>query len=226
MAVGLWCAAVGGAALAADGDVQLARLTPDDVQPSRIGPMPEPLSVEDEGRYRLLFALQDQARWREADRIIARLGDRLLLGHVLAQRYLSPKGYRASYAELDDWLHRFGDHPEAVQLYKLAMARKPEDAPAPPDPVQGYLGGHGQELRMADADTTAAAHRLLASGIAAWRQHAYDRAAAQFARVASMDGAAGEDIAAGAFWAARAQMVLGHPRRVEGFLRTAADFER
>jgi soluble lytic murein transglycosylase-like protein len=215
--------------LAAGADIQMARLTPGDEPQiqlgpqAQLGPLPEPLDVADEGRYRRIFELQDHARWREADRLIQRLDDPLLMGHVLAQRYLHPTGYRSSYHELADWLGRFGDYPEATRIYRLAMERKPADAPAPPGPTLGYLGGHGQELRVADARTRAAARSLFAHGISAWRRGAYESAATQFARLANLDGAAGEAVAAGAFWAARAHMVAGHPRLVDGFLRIAAD---
>lgn len=223
LALGLLSAAAGGQALGAEGDIQIARLTTDDAAPTRLGTVPEPLDAADEGRYRLIFELQHQAKWQKADRLIARLDDPLLMGHVLAQRYLHPTGYRSSYHELASWLARFGDYPEAARIYSLALTRRPDDASSPPPPVEGYLGGHGQELRVADARTTATAHRLFASGIAAWRQHAYDRAATAFAKLSSLEGAAGEDVAAGAFWAARTHMVAGHPRLVDGFLRTAAD---
>src|SRR5262249_40030565 len=72
-------------------------------------------------------------RWADADRLIRGLKDPLLLGHVQAERYLSPNVH-ASYAELAAWLKRYGDLPGADEIYKLALKRKPRGA-APPHPT-------------------------------------------------------------------------------------------
>jgi soluble lytic murein transglycosylase-like protein len=85
---------------------------------------PTPLDQVDAARYREIFELQEEGRWHEADAVIDRLTDLRLLGHVLADRYLSDS-YRTSYAELASWLQRFGDHPDAPRLYALALKRLP-----------------------------------------------------------------------------------------------------
>lgn len=36
--------------------------------------------------------MQRQARWADADRLIKRLDNTILLGHVLEQRYHAPRG--------------------------------------------------------------------------------------------------------------------------------------
>src|SRR6185312_15996802 len=59
--------------------------------------LPNLLSAEDASRYRGIFTLEAQRKWRDADREIAALTDRLLMPEVEAQRYLSPN-YRATYA--------------------------------------------------------------------------------------------------------------------------------
>ncbi len=102
--------------------------------------LPDVLDRADAERYRRIFALQDLGKWRAADRIIARLGDRRLMGHVLAQRYLHPTKYRSSYRELRDWLNRYADHPDARRIYWLAKRRKPAGAPLPRAPM---VGGNG-----------------------------------------------------------------------------------
>ncbi|WP_245593552.1 lytic transglycosylase domain-containing protein [Azospirillum halopraeferens] len=94
-------------------------LVPDDAEARSVQ-----LSAEDAYRYRRIFALQEQGRWDAADWEIARLGDTVLLGHVLRQRYLHPDR-RAGYEELADWLKRYGDHPGAERLHALATRRAP-----------------------------------------------------------------------------------------------------
>ena len=61
------------------------------------------LNGADAERYRRIIALQQEGDWAAADREIAALKDRLLLGAIEAQRYLH-NTYRASYGELARWL--------------------------------------------------------------------------------------------------------------------------
>lgn len=87
--------------------------------------LPQPLSLGDAALYRRIFAHQDRADWAAADRDIARLRDKRLLGHVLADRYRHPR-YRTSFHELHHWLGLYADLPDAVQMHKLAEARRPK----------------------------------------------------------------------------------------------------
>ncbi len=104
-----------------------------------------PLTARDVRLYREIVALQEDGSWQEADALIARLRDPLLLGHVQRQRYMHPDAYRSTYEELSAWLEHYADHPGADRVYRLALKRRPASAPAPAKPVAGYLGGSGQE---------------------------------------------------------------------------------
>jgi soluble lytic murein transglycosylase len=108
---------------------------------------PTRLSAQDMRRYREIFRVQERAEWAAADRLIAALEDRVLLGYVLYQRYMHPTGYRSRFEELSAWLGAYADHPDAERVHSLATRRRPAGAPAPQDPVRGYLGGAGQELQ-------------------------------------------------------------------------------
>ena len=48
------------------------------------------LSPEDEARYREIFALQEKGAWAAADRLIADIGDDVLMGYVEYQRLMHP----------------------------------------------------------------------------------------------------------------------------------------
>ncbi len=125
-----------------------AMATPLDPIRTRAKPEPDaarPLSARDVGLYRRIFAHQEAGHWDHADVLVGRLKDRLLLGHVLQQRYMHPDAYRSTFEELSTWLDQYGDHPGANRVYRLALKRRPADAEAPPRPVPGYLGGSGQE---------------------------------------------------------------------------------
>ena len=103
--------------------------------------LPAILSPADRDRYRRIFSLQSDGKWREADRLIAALENRLLMGHVLYQRYMHPTAYRSRYHELKAWLGQYRDHPGATRIYRLAKRRQGRAAPPPrPLPVRGIVG--------------------------------------------------------------------------------------
>ncbi len=97
--------------------------------------LPSIFGIWDVERYRKIFKLQESGRWGPADREIKRLDNKLLLGHVLAQRYLHPTRYRSRYTELREWMRHYADHPQANRIYRLAMKRKPRKARAPRRPI-------------------------------------------------------------------------------------------
>lgn len=99
-------------------------------------PLPEPLSRAEADRYKRIFSLQERGAWRAADREIKQLGDRILLGHVMAQRYLHPTRYRSRYHELAAWLKRYNDHPDAGRIYRLALKRRGRTGHWPRQPVR------------------------------------------------------------------------------------------
>ncbi len=101
------------------------------------------LSEVDAARYAHIFAFQDIGDFKSADEEIAKLDDRRLLGHVLAQRYLHPD-YTATYSALADWLRNYSDLPNADKIHALAMRKKPDDykAPREPEKLRGVWGQH------------------------------------------------------------------------------------
>ncbi len=86
--------------------------------------LPRVLSPSDVVLYRQMFLLGDAGQWSQVDALAPKLEDRLLLGHVMAQRYLH-RVYRSQYAELSAWLASHADHPDAETIYKLALGRAP-----------------------------------------------------------------------------------------------------
>jgi soluble lytic murein transglycosylase-like protein len=291
--------------IAIEAGQQYARVDPTAPVPTVFQSLPRPLSSGDAALYRLIFELQENGSWTDADLLIGRLGNRLLMGHVLAQRFLHPNAYRSSYPELRAWLEHYADHPQAHVIYRLAERRRPAGAPPPTEPVAGYLSGSGQELleelptsyagpkdrpaaqsqavakwlqairhlvgkgqpsearkllghrvaRLADRAeqdlarwyvargyfvyrkdreamelASAAAARSghveprihWTAGLAAWRYGDFRRAARHFGALATSDGSA-EDVAAGAFWAARSNLRIFEPKRYREFLEIAAD---
>ncbi len=108
------------------------------------------LTGADAERYRRIVALQQEGDWKEADREIAALKDKMLLGALEAQRYLH-KAYRASYGELARWLSHHADEPDAKSIYALALKRRPPGVPAPHQPIIATLTAHARPDELAVA---------------------------------------------------------------------------
>jgi soluble lytic murein transglycosylase len=101
------------------------------------------LSDGDAGRYKEIFAAQEAGDFKKANEVIRTLSDHRLMGHVFAQRFLSP-GYKATYKELAGWMKLYADHPGARKIYDLAQGRQPKGASplTPPNPGRGLTGYH------------------------------------------------------------------------------------
>ncbi len=106
--------------------------------------IPKILSAKDINRYRRIYGLQEEARWKQADKLIKQIDNPILLGHVWFQRYMHPTGYRSSYGELAGWMKAYADHPNAWRVYRLARKRQGK-ARAPRRPADTrYPGVTGQ----------------------------------------------------------------------------------
>lgn len=274
-------------------------------------PLPAVLSSADAQRYARIFELQRDGDWKTADAEIKRLGDRILLGHVLAQRYMHPTAYWSGFGELQHWLKDYADHPGAEAIHALALKKKPKAAKAPPAPVGADTGEFAAEtilpqpassgplrktrdggeaaqfaeselamqvhlrkgrpetalqelqklesrhlLSASEADdwrrrialgfftqgsddqayalAAAAAKRSRlrvpeadrVAGLAAWRLARFELAARHFSALADSRTASSWDSAAGAYWAARAELRLGKPQLYLGLLERAAEQPR
>jgi soluble lytic murein transglycosylase len=74
--------------------------------------------------YKDIFKLQASGKMNEADKLVARLDDRSLMGHVLYQRYAHPS-YKTSFIELKNWMDLYADQAGANRIYKMAQNRVP-----------------------------------------------------------------------------------------------------
>ena len=188
---------------ASEDDPALFEMTPVDLAPI----LPKILAPGTVELYTRIFEAQDEGKWAEADRLIGRLDDKILLGHVLAQRYLH-SGWRASYKELKIWLDSYADHPGAERLYKLAKARQPRGA-APPAVPQGEPPPLGTASAFAAERREASpAQRKSADELAAQiRAHVKKSAPQTAAKL--LDGAEAKRIGPLAFDTARVHVAQG-----------------
>ncbi len=94
------------------------------------------LSKSDVSLYSKIFKIQEKGQWTSANRLISQLSNKLLFGHIMAQRLLHPTKYRSRYKELKKWLKSYSDHPQALRIYKLALRRKPKNWLRPKLPMR------------------------------------------------------------------------------------------
>ncbi len=114
------------------------------------------LSDADAKIYKSIFDYQQQGKIEAADRLIERLHDRRLMGHVLYQRYLHPTAYKSSFAELRDWLTLYDDHPGADKIFKMLNARVPAGFKGKVEkPASAEIIGMHREPTMIDGKTYA-----------------------------------------------------------------------
>ena len=94
------------------------------------------LSSQDVKNYINIFNLQEACEWKKANKYIFLVKNKILIGHVLAQRYLHPRCYKSKFIELTYWLKKSNDHPQAKRIYRLAIKRMPEGYRSPSKPIK------------------------------------------------------------------------------------------
>ena len=65
------------------------------------------LNTNDLENYRKIYLLQKNCKWKSANKFIFKIQNKILIGHIFAQRYLHPKCYRSKYLELYYWLKKY-----------------------------------------------------------------------------------------------------------------------
>jgi soluble lytic murein transglycosylase-like protein len=178
--------------------------------------LPEPLEQIDADRYRQIFKLQASGDYRDADELISELTDQSLLGHVLADRYLS-RGYKSSPKELSDWPKQYAAQPDAEQVYQLAIRKGAEGLTKPKASITRT--GSPDEASTADSG-------YWQWGLENWRSKKFTDAAANFTKAAGLKNTSSWDRAAAAFWAARSFLRAQRPEQVSHWLKEASKYPR
>lgn len=107
--------------------------------------LPQPLPPSEAARIRRIFAQQARGEIPAAIADTATLTDTTLLGHILADRYLE-RCVRAGTEDLQAWLTRYADLPDAPAIRTLLLTRLPRDAQPPPEPpAEPILAGAAED---------------------------------------------------------------------------------
>ena len=202
--------------------------------------IPTVLGALDASRYAAIFALQEEGNWKASDAQIELLKDKTLLGSVLAQRYLDPR-YKTSFDEARSWLEQYADLPDARAIWTLARKHAPgktgqslpapvpasEQVAAPIDPAVASAAEPAQApLPVEPPLVNLEPPGRFEAGLAAWRAKKWTEAASDFEAVARSSETASWYAAAGAFWAARAHLMLKEPQKVDAWFALAAEQPR
>ena len=115
--------------------------------------MPQPLSPGEAARVRHIFALQAGGAIQEAVRETALLDNKLLLGSILADRYLGEWGHPTA-TDLTDWLASYGDQPDApaIRALRTICSSNASDDQLPCDSDRGIHGEHPSAVGGDGAD--------------------------------------------------------------------------
>jgi soluble lytic murein transglycosylase len=95
--------------------------------------LPHPLTPSDAALARDIFSAQSHGDIKVAIRETDALESKLLLGPILADRYLG-RFYTSSIGELEAWLDHYGDEPDAPAIHALLLRKLPRGAAVPPAP--------------------------------------------------------------------------------------------
>lgn len=91
------------------------------------------ISAEEVETYKDLFTAVENGETDKAAGLQKKLKNEVLLGHVLAEKYLH-KNYDSTYEELRGWLKKYPDHPQYQRIKNLAVTKAPGYKPSKPQP--------------------------------------------------------------------------------------------
>ena len=84
---------------------------------------PKILVENDKQIYKKIFIIQNKLiknrnanDWKQVDKLIKKLNNKIILGNVFSQRYLHSTGWRSKYSELSNWLNNYNDHADATKI--------------------------------------------------------------------------------------------------------------
>ena len=208
---------------------------------------PRPMSPSDVAMVTRILDLQVRGAITDADGETANLESDLMVGPILAARYLNPN-IHATVGELSEWLRRFGEQSDSAAI--AARLRRVEaasiaihaDGGAPVRHVavkatrgNGSVGTiralflhnrdaeaiHAGKMVVMSSAGERAADDLFAAGLAAWRQN-YKATALSFFTAAYESTQLPTIRAGSAYWIAHAREINGQPGESSIWLRRAA----
>ncbi|MEQ1790357.1 MAG: transglycosylase SLT domain-containing protein [Rickettsiales bacterium] len=186
------------------------------------------LTDSDKITYKKIFNAQKTANWELADKSISTLSNDILLGNVLAERYLH-RDYDTSSEEISNWLRLYPDHQQANDIIELASNKYPKlVANLPKSKEHERLSGYGDtntnDIRF---NNNPQAEKLWLNGLEAWRTGDKSSAAKIFSELADKQKDLSDwQYSAANFWAYRAYLALGKKELANKYLSEASNNSR
>ena len=114
------------------------------------------LGDDDVATYKALFKAADAGDMAQINALLPEVKNKLLLPHVVAKNYLSPKT-SSTFDQLKTWMKTYDDYPEASRIYALAIRKDPKRAGELEDPDRKIIRGNLDESDTPTEYTSAAA---------------------------------------------------------------------
>jgi soluble lytic murein transglycosylase-like protein len=156
---------------------------------------PSGLSDMDRTLYAGIFNAQEAGDTATADTLISQLENQVLLGHVLASRYLAA-GSDVSKEELAMWLSNYGDHPQAARIAALARQKGAEPEQLAFITQSRPLKGDGYVFHLGRTTMPDSWYR----GLRLWKEAQYKQAGDLFAAIGADGKLNSWQRSAGSYW--------------------------
>jgi soluble lytic murein transglycosylase-like protein len=181
------------------------------------------ISQKNVSLYKQAFSATKAGAHAQASHALAEIDNTLLLGHVLAARYLHPQ-YATTPQELAVWLENFSDHPQTASIIKLAKRKgvathliKSTRFTANNESTKRFKGrGYIDHLGAKGLPN------LWYHGLSSWKKGHYKTASSHFERAAKQKNLSAWHQATAYYWAARAYKRLDRYAMAKTMLEKAA----
>lgn len=193
-------------------------------------PAPGPLEVQlpagglaehDRALADAAFRAEKRGDHEFADTLIGQMDNQILVGHILAERYLDPK-YDALKDELIAWLANYGDYPQAGRIKALALRKGTNKNEIAHFPIVDLapLKGKGYAEHLGRTGMPSTYYR----GLALWKEKNFSAARNSFAQAAETPKLNSWQKSAAYYWAYRASDKLGRDKDAYAYLANAGQF--
>lgn len=196
-----------------------AAVVPSETQQTIVERDPRYLSDMDRAIYSSLFKALRDGDQSSIDTLMSQLENQVLLGHVLATRYLRP-GYHPTADELAIWLENYHDHPEAARIASLARRMGVDMAMLPAVNTAKPLKGDGYVFHLGRSSMPDGWYR----GLRLWKEGDYATAADAFAAVGDNSRLNQWQRSAGHYWAYRSLVMAGNTSAASAQLARASHY--
>lgn len=182
------------------------------------------LFESDRELYKEIFYAQKASNWSKADEAISKLSNDILLGDVLAERYLH-RHYNTTSEEIIAWLRNYSDHSQTPDILELANRKFPDvfaNAPKAEKQqrLQGYGDGNSEDIKF---DDNLQAKKLWGYGLEAWRSGKKSESAKFFSSLVDKQKNLSDwQYSAASFWAYRSYSSIGDKEKASYYLDEAA----